>query len=162
MVAELSKRIKFTEDSSFDLKSYCPVLIWIIRDFHLELIDEYGMKMTHDDYLESALEEQNGFSKEIMERNKIRTLIKAFFKERHCHTLVRPAHEEKDLQELAANKTKMRGEFEEQVIELKQLVFDSIKLKCINGMPMTGKAFLGFAEKIVFCLNTGAVYLSII
>lgn len=157
MVTELSKKIKITEEESFDMANYFPTLLWIIRDFHLELVDEYGMTITNDDYLESALKEQTGFSKEIMERNKIRTLIKTYFSERHCFTMVRPAHEERDLQELSTTKAKTRQQFEKQIQEAKSLIYNTIKAKSINGVPMTGQAFLGFAQKIVLALNEGAV-----
>ena len=158
MVTELTKKIKFSEEESVDTSNYFPSLLWIIRDFHLELIDEYGMQISHDEYLESALKEQTGFSKEIMERNKIRTLIKTFFKERHCFTLVRPAHDEKDLQDLATGEgTKTRVQFDQQIEKVKDLLFSSIKAKNINGVPMSGKAFLSFSEKIVTSLNDGAV-----
>ena len=157
MVTELSKKIKISDDESFDASSYFPSLFWIIRDFHLELVDEDQIAITNDEYLESALKEQTGYSKEIMERNKIRTLLKTFFKERHCFTLVRPAHEEKDIQELSSGTSKMRVQFEKQLQELRALLFNSIKAKSINGVPMTGKSYLGFVQTIITALNEGAV-----
>ena len=161
MVTELSKRIKLTDDPSFDLAGYFPSLLWIIRDFHLELVDEYGIKISHDEYLENALKEQTGFSKEIMERNKIRTLLKAFFKNRYCYTLVRPAYTEIDLQGLSSSKSKIRTQFDEQISQVKKLIFETIKPKCVNGVPLTGKAFLGLIENIISSLNSGAVFKAI-
>jgi hypothetical protein len=157
MVTELSKRIKFSEDP-FDLASYFPTLLWIIRDFHLELVDEYGLPITHDEYLENALKETVGYSKDVMERNKIRSLLKTFFKERHCFTLVRPAHSENDLQNLSTAKSKTRMQFEQQITELKKLIFESLKSKAVNGVAITGKVFLNLTRKIISSLNTGAVY----
>jgi len=158
MVTELSKRIKFSEDDNFDSQNYFPSLLWVVRDFHLELVDEFGQKITHDEYLESALREQTDFSKEAMERNKIRTLLKAFFKERHCFTLVRPANDEKDLQALSTNNSKTRAQFEQQLQDVKNLLFSTMKSKNVNGIPMTGKVFLAFTEKILISLNEGAVF----
>jgi len=157
MVTELSKRIQFTDDTSFDLASYFPTLLWMIRDFHLELVDEYGMQITHDEYLESALKEQVGFSKDVMERNKIRTLLKTFFKDRHCYALIRPAHAENDLQNLSSGKAKVRTQFDRQITEARKLISEAIKPKCINGVPLTGKTFLGLVEKIITSLNNGSV-----
>lgn len=157
MVTELSKRIKLSEDSEFDLTSYFPTLLWVIRDFHLELVDEYGIQITHDEYLENALKETAGFSKDVVERNKIRSLLKAFFKERHCFTLVRPANSENDLQNLSTAKSKTRTQFEKQINEVKKLIFDSLKPKSVNGVPVTGRAFLDLAGKIASSLNSGAV-----
>jgi len=162
MVTELSKKIKISEDDSGnDIASYFPALLWIIRDFHLELVDEEGTPITNDQYLESALEEQRGFSKEIMERNNIRKLLTAFFKERHCFTMVRPTQEEKDLQTLSSNVGKIRGIFEKQLQELRNMIFNSIKPKSVDGMPMIGSTYLGFVSKIVDAINKGAVIVKI-
>jgi len=38
--------------------------------------------MTEQDYLEKCLKEQEGFSQKIQEKNRIRNLIKTFFKVR--------------------------------------------------------------------------------
>lgn len=157
MVTELSKRIKISDEESNDMSSYFPSLLWIVRDFHLELVNEEGTQITNDQYLESALEEQKGFSPEIMERNNIRKLLMSYFRERHCFTLVRPTQEEKDLQQLSTNPSKMRPNFEKQIQEVRDLILKTIKPKSISGVPMTGAVYLGFAERIVNALNQGAV-----
>lgn len=46
--------------------------------------------MNSKDYLEKALDQQKGFSDAIEQKNRIRRLIKHFFKERDCFTMVRP------------------------------------------------------------------------
>jgi hypothetical protein len=157
MVTELSKRIKVSEEGDETMAGYFPSLLWMVRDFHLELVDEDGSPITNDEYLESALKEQTGYSKEIMERNKIRTLLKSYFKERHCFTIVRPAHDEKDLQSLSSNVTKTRGIFEQQLQEARTLLFNTMKAKAIGEAPMTGKAYLTFIQTIITALNEGAV-----
>jgi hypothetical protein len=45
--------------------------------------------------LESALKEQKGMSDSIENKNRIRRLIKHFFPDRDCSTLVRPVEDEK-------------------------------------------------------------------
>lgn len=57
-----------------------------------------GNKLSQKDYLEKALELQKGVSDTIESKNRIRRLMKHFFKERDCSTLVRPVESEKDLQ----------------------------------------------------------------
>jgi hypothetical protein len=49
------------------------------------------------------LKEAEGFSQKIAEKNRIRNLIKSFFKQRHCFTMIRPTDEEKDMQNLNKN-----------------------------------------------------------
>lgn len=157
MVTELSKRIKIAEEGEETIAGYFPTLLWIVRDFHLELVDEDGSPITNDEYLESALKEQIGYSKEIMERNKIRTLLKAYFQQRHCYTIVRPAHDEKDLQTLSSTGAKTRGLFDQQLQEARSLIFNTMKPKAIGEAPMTGKAYLSFIQTIITALNQGAV-----
>ena len=56
--------------------------MWLLRDFVLELgeDEDTGEPLTAQDYLERCLKEQEGFSQKIAEKNRIRTLIKTFFK----------------------------------------------------------------------------------
>lgn len=56
--------------------------MWLLRDFVLELgFDEgTGEQLTPNDYLEKCLREVEGFSQKITEKNRIRSMIKTFFK----------------------------------------------------------------------------------
>jgi Guanylate-binding protein, N-terminal domain len=44
--------------------------------------EDTGEPLTAQDYLEKCLKEQEGFSSKIADKNRIRTLIKTFFKVR--------------------------------------------------------------------------------
>lgn len=46
----------------------------------LELADEDGNPISQQEYLELCLKEAEGFSQKIAEKNRIRNLIKGFFK----------------------------------------------------------------------------------
>jgi len=59
--------------------------------------DNQGIKITSKEYLEKALTEQKGVTDKIEKKNRIRRLLKAFFKDRDCHTLIRPVEDEKQL-----------------------------------------------------------------
>ena len=72
----------------------------MLRDFALQL-ENRGEKITSKQYLELALEEQKGVSELVENKNKTRRLVKAFFQERDCVTMVRPVEEEEKLQNLA-------------------------------------------------------------
>ncbi len=56
--------------------------------------------MDSKQYLENVLLPQKGVSDVIENKNKIRKLIKYFFVNRDCLTMVRPAKTEHDLQNL--------------------------------------------------------------
>jgi hypothetical protein len=58
------------------------------------------------------LKEQKGTSDSIENKNRIRRLLRLFFKDRDCFTLVRPVEDEKMLQQLAEIDPKLlREEF---------------------------------------------------
>ena len=66
----------------------------MLRDFTLNLVDEYGNPITEHEYLENALMEEPGFSEEVFEKNRVRELVTAFFKRRDCACLPRPMVDE--------------------------------------------------------------------
>lgn len=91
-----------SEDTVEDFNRFFPSFLWVLRDFGLALVDDEGSVVSADDYMEDALEEQSGFDKETLARNRIRKCVKSYFRERHCFTLVRPIEDESALQELDA------------------------------------------------------------
>lgn len=85
-------------------------------DFSLKLEDEYKNSINAWEYFENSLAEQKGSSEKIEARNRIWWLIKHFFKEWDCATLVRPSEEEKDLQNLQEiTDENLRPEFVKQM-----------------------------------------------
>jgi Guanylate-binding protein, N-terminal domain len=84
------------------------------------LIDQEGNTITSKQYLENSLKEQKGVSDAIENKNRIRRLIKHFFKDRDCQTLVRPIEDEKKLQRLQeVPESDLRGEFIEGLSTLR-------------------------------------------
>ncbi len=64
--------------------------MWVVRDFALMLVDSEGETITSKEYLEKALTSQKGFSDGVEQKNRIRRLLKSFFRERDCTTMIRP------------------------------------------------------------------------
>jgi len=71
--------------------------MWIVRDFSLKMEDKHGVKINAKEYLENALTEQKGVTDKIENKNRIRRMLKCFFQDRDCFTLVRPVEDEKKL-----------------------------------------------------------------
>ena len=46
--------------------------------------------MAPKDYLEKALSNQKGYSESVEQKNRIRRLLKSFFTDRDCVTMIRP------------------------------------------------------------------------
>lgn len=80
-----------------EIAKYFPSFLWVVRDFTLRLLDIQGNVLTPKEYFENALQPQKGASDQIETKNRIRRLVKHFFKDRDCFTLIRPVEEEKEL-----------------------------------------------------------------
>lgn len=80
-----------------EIAKYFPSFLWVVRDFSLRLSDPTGNAISSKEYFENALQPQKGSSDQVETKNRIRRLIKHFFKDRDCFTMVRPVEEEKEL-----------------------------------------------------------------
>lgn len=132
--------------------------MWVVRDFTLQLVDADQEPITSKDYLEKALSNQKGFSEAIDKKNRIRRLLKSFFKERDCCTMIRPLTNEGQLQNLADIPLEnLRPEFVEQVHTLRRKVMHRIKPKQLNNKPLNGEMLYNLAKSYVDSINSGAV-----
>jgi len=96
LIIQLNNQMQISDENI----KFFPSFFWVIRDFSLQLKDEQGEEITPNEYLENALTQQKGFTNEIEKKNHIRRLIKEYFKERECVTMVRPVVSEESLQRL--------------------------------------------------------------
>ena len=158
-IINLSTFIKLKSDdtgtNSEELSNQFPSFLWILRDFSLESNKDKIENITTKEYLEKALEE----TKNIQDpNNKIRKLIKTYFKEIDCHTLVRPVINEKQLQNIEdLPPIYLRPTFLEQIIELRKKILRRIKAKTLNGNPLNGEMYLHLVKDLISALNSGNV-----
>ena len=164
LVVNLTKHIHLKSNSnhedvdSDEYSQYFPSFMWIVRDFTLQLVDEEDENINSNQYLEKALEEQKGFSDKIEEKNRIRRLLKSFFKERQCYTMIRPVTNEELLQNLEqVEEEKFRPDFVDQVVHLRKKVIHCVKAKTLNGSQLSPEMFLILAQNYVDAINQGAV-----
>ena len=166
LVLNFAKKIQSKFNSLNDYANNFPSFLWVLRDFALELIDEKGKEISTKQYMENALKEENinnisnnEYNKNILEeinkKNEIRKIIKLFFKERDCYTLIRPVHDEKKLKIIdQIPQEQLRPEFLSQMNLLVQKIFDNIRPKNINGGYMNGPMFLNLAKMYINSLNS--------
>ena len=166
LVLNFAKKIQSKFNSLNDYANNFPSFLWVLRDFALELVDEKGNAVSAQQYMENALREENinmishneynkGVIEEINKKNEIRKIIKLFFKERDCYTLIRPVHDEKKLKIIdQIPQDQLRPEFLTQMNALVEKVFDNIRPKNINGGYMNGPMFLNLAQMYVESLNS--------
>lgn len=148
LIINLSKNLHVqadtvNEEDPDELAKYFPRFLWVLRDFSLKLRDEYDNPITSKEYFENALNPQKGISEKIEARNRIRRLIKHFFTDRDCATLVRPTEEETDLQALQSlSDDALRPEFVHAAKKLREKIFKRVKPKTLNGKFITGEMLL--------------------
>jgi len=163
LIINLSKSLHIQSDSANEedpdeLAKYFPKFLWVLRDFSLKLYDEYDNPLTAKDYFENALNPQKGNNSKIEARNRIRRLIKTFFTDRDCFTLVRPTEEETDLQSLQSlPDDKLRPEFVEASKRLRSKIFKKVKPKTLNGKFITGEMLLELCYSYTKAVNKGSV-----
>ncbi|KAH8055083.1 GTPase [Aureococcus anophagefferens] len=164
-VANLSQHIRVSDDGgdgdldAHEYHKFFPSFVWVVRDFALDLVDDYGTAISSDDYLERALATQVGFDPATTERNRVRQMMTAFFTERKCFPLVRPLLDESKLQEIdKVGFANLRGEFREGVDALKAHLYEShLRPKEIHGRPLNGASFVGLVEQYIAAIEGGSV-----
>jgi len=104
MVINLADSFKLQEfkqvSNPNEVSRVFPKLLWILRDFSLQLKDSDQNILSMADYLEHSLKEVKGLTENVLMKNRIRKIIKDFFPNKDCICLIRPTEEETDLQEL--------------------------------------------------------------
>lgn len=166
-VANLSQHIRISDHGGGDAAEldaheyhkFFPSFVWVVRDFSLDLVDEYGTSITADEYLDRALATQVGFDPATTERNRVRQMMTAFFTERKCFPLVRPLNDEAALQEIdKVGFGNLRGEFQEGVEALKDHIYEAhLRPKEIHGRPLNGASFVGLVEQYITAIEGGSV-----
>ena len=154
LVLNLGETIKIKSlshhDTEEELAEYFPALLWLLRDFSLKLEDINGNSITEKQYLEKALENVNGNDEIIKEKNRVRKLIRTYFPERDCFTLVRPVENEKDLQNL-------RTEFLEQAQIFRNKIMNIITPKTFHKKLLSGAMLIELIENILDTINSGNI-----
>lgn len=127
-----------------------PALIWIVRDFALDLEDPSGRKITADQYLESAIQDVAGQDEE---KNETRRALRKLFPKRTCITMCRPASDEETLKNINVQPdSAIDPRFLEQVEALRRTIFMYAK-----RTGMTGPVLVSLAEKYCEAFNNKRV-----
>lgn len=163
LVINLTKHIHLNagDDNEIDTDMYgkfFPSFIWIIRDFTLKLVDPEGNPITSQQYLERSLAPQEGFSDDIEKKNRIRRLLTTFFPDRDCFCMVRPLTNEENLQNLnTMDMKKLRPEFYQQVMGLRNRLLSKMRPKTMNGKNISGEMLTSLMSSYLTAINEGSV-----
>uniref|UniRef100_A0A7S4Q2C9 GB1/RHD3-type G domain-containing protein n=1 Tax=Alexandrium monilatum TaxID=311494 RepID=A0A7S4Q2C9_9DINO len=140
-----------------------PSLMWVLRDFQLELLDPHGRPISPSEYLEQALRAAPaaGYNAERGEAaQEVRQSLLRFFNQRSCVTLVRPAIEEEDLQQLERLPyASLRSEFRAGVEALRSQLVSQChhSPKAVGGQPISCIAFVALMRQLVTAMNEDSV-----
>ncbi|KAJ1444801.1 guanylate-binding protein [Pelagophyceae sp. CCMP2097] len=148
------------DEDAAALCQFMPSFTWVLRDFALELCDERGDAITADEYLESALRPQKGYEAAVLERNRVRSMLTAFFSRRGCAALVRPINDEAKLQQIdELPPRELRPEFRAGVADLRDSLFapENVRPKTIRGARLNGSTYLELLRQYVDAVNGGGV-----
>lgn len=137
-----------------------PALLWLLRDFVLQLEDDSGRPLSPDEYLERQLR-QRPLAGADAERSRaaveVREHLLRFFPQRHCATLVQPIIEESQLLRLAeVPYAELRGEFRAQfeAMQVQLLSMARMRPKTVGGQTLGGAALAALLRKLVEGLNS--------
>lgn len=161
LVLNLAKKIHSDESGQAlepeEIASVFPSFLWVVRDFALQLRSAEGRKINPKEYLESALQLIDGVSEAIHEKNKLRRMLKHFFTDRDCVTMVRPVESEEQLQRLNTLKDyEFRPEFLSQMENVRKKVRRRTKAKTLKSREVNGAMLLELAKAYCDTINKGA------
>lgn len=158
LITHIVKNLVISQDEpsqEYALSYYAPKFLLIVRDFLLEIRDVSGRPCTPAQYFESQLTEITNVKNFSETSRKIRESIITFFKFRDCVTMVRPCYDEKDLQNLNKDPSKVRPEFNQEVNRIRSKIYENCGAKQLKGLNMTARMFIQMCESYCEGINSG-------
>lgn len=115
-------------------------LIWVARDFNLNMVDANGAEIDANAYLEQNI----GANAGLLE----------LFPVRSCFTLPRPATEDRDV----TNMQNLTAPFTQGIQALSRSILETAIPKQCNGVTLTGPLLLVLATTLVDAINRGQTH----
>lgn len=164
LITYLIKTVALEENkalvSEYQLSQFAPKLLWILRDFILEIKDTQGRSVTAPQYLESALVDVTqgvkGSSRDSQKSYQIRQSLINFFKNRDCITLVRPVNDESELRNIQhLRDDQIRPDFLASLNAIRNKIYKNCTQKIINGVGMNTNMLVVYLRQFVEAFNSG-------
>lgn len=163
LVINFAKKIQGEFNQVESYTNNFPTFLWVVRDFALNLVNQEGKSITPKEYLEEALGYSNNDLNEskdegLARKNEIRKLIKLFFKERDCKTIVRPVSDDKKLRSIdKIPESELRPEFLRQMKELVSYIFKGVRPKVVQGSFLNGEMYLSLIKSYLKAINMNSL-----
>ena len=156
LTSHISMKAGEEEETGEDFAKFFPVLIWAVRDHHLQLRVD-GKDITANEYLENCLTMKKSKKKVDMDYNNLRETIRDFFKERHCFVFPLPTSMDK-LQNLDKMQlSELDPEFTSAGDKFADFVIRRGPSKMVRGKAITGGMYATLVEQYVDAIVTGNV-----
>ncbi|CAK0806206.1 unnamed protein product [Prorocentrum cordatum] len=140
-----------------------PALMWVLRDFMLDLTSPDGRSISPDAYLEQALTSCSAAEVDddrAQGAKEVKDSLLRFFDSRTCSVLVRPAHEESQLQQLERVPYRgLREEFRSGVEALRARIEAACAAgpKSVGGQALGCGAFVALLGKLVASIRASDI-----
>lgn len=163
LATHLSEMISFNlheEEDDEIVKSrvtaLAPKFVWVLRDFHLSLVDQDDNSITSKQYMENILNMKKYYGRNAEKNSQIRERFLEMFQDRSCVTLPRPADLESELEHLNSIPLEsLRAKFIKAFKSLEKLVIDLCPVKLFHEIEINGQHLVTLLEEIIKCLNQG-------
>ena len=146
--------------SEYQLAQYAPKLLWILRDFVLEIKDTQNRSVTAQQYLESALVDVNqnakSGNKDSQKSCQVRQGLINFFKNRDCLTMVRPVNDESELRNIQhLQDDQIRPDFLASLHAVRNKIYKNCTQKVINGVGLNSGMLVAYLKTFIDSFNSG-------
>lgn len=138
------------DDGGTGLGAYMPAFYWVLRDFSLRLVAKDGRALSHDDYLESALQTADP------QKDIVRAAIRDSFPTRALVTLSRPCPTD-DATALQRRPNSVTQKFLGEVEALRGRLGREVPFFRSNGALATGPMFAVLCAHLANVVQTDAV-----
>lgn len=158
--AEMSKVLvskSKTEGDDENFHKFFPELIYVVRDWSLEL-EADGRSITADQYFENALHVEEG-ADQTSQRSKVRRCIKKYFQRRKCFTLDIPVASKKVLSKMdSIPDDQLNPDFIETMNDLCNYILVKSESSILqNGRQINGRQVAMLVETYVNAYREHAV-----
>ena len=144
------------EETGEDFAKFFPMLIWAVRDHHLELKVD-GKEISANQYLENCLALKKGRNPQVIQYNGLRETIRAFFQSRHCFVFPPPTSMDnlKNLDHMQVDE--LDPAFIQAGNRFVDFVSGQTPSKMVRGKAITGSMWSTLAEQYVKAILAGSV-----
>ena len=136
------------------LMAFCPRFIWLLRDFHLTLVDRQNQPLSAKDYMDNILTSEAVKGRNMENFQKARDVLLNLFVDRDCFVVPRPADNESDLNRLnELRKDQLRPKFNEAFDKFKTAAFETCPVKKFRDKEISGHHLVEMLRRIIDAIN---------